>query len=121
MHELSICQALLDEVARFARKHGAARVLSVTVRIGPLAGVEAGLLQRAFTAARRGTVANDAQLVIERAPLILECRRCGRQTPGRLSHMRCAACDTADVRVAIGKELTLQRFELETAEEAHVQ
>ncbi|MBI2739004.1 MAG: hydrogenase maturation nickel metallochaperone HypA [Rhodospirillales bacterium] len=121
MHELSICQALLDEVSRVARQHGAERVLSVTVRVGPLSGVDSGLLTRAFKVARQGTVASGARLCIDRAAVMLECRQCGRCTTGRTGRFRCGFCGARDVDVTAGEELVLQTLELETTEESHVQ
>lgn len=39
MHELSVCRALIAQVEKTARQHGAAGVKTVRVRIGPLSGV----------------------------------------------------------------------------------
>ena len=50
MHELSICQALLDQVENVARDHGARRVSRVALRIGALSGIEPELLEHAFVA-----------------------------------------------------------------------
>ena len=36
MHELAICQALIEQVQRVARDNAARRVISVTVSVGPL-------------------------------------------------------------------------------------
>ena len=55
MHELAICQALLDEVGRIVQERRAERVAAVRVRCGALAGVEPGLLERAYEVARAGT------------------------------------------------------------------
>ncbi len=40
MHEMSICQALMDQVERIAKEQGASRVDSIVLSIGPLSGVE---------------------------------------------------------------------------------
>ena len=52
MHELSICQSMLAQVKAIALQHHAERVTGITLHIGPLAGIELGLLQQAFTLVR---------------------------------------------------------------------
>ena len=48
MHELSICNALLDQVERIAAERGAHSVAKIVLRIGPLSGVEPELLRNAY-------------------------------------------------------------------------
>ncbi|MCW8959436.1 MAG: hydrogenase maturation nickel metallochaperone HypA, partial [Gammaproteobacteria bacterium] len=52
MHELSLCRGLLQQVSELAREHRAQTVSRITLRIGPLAGVEIPLLESAFAIAR---------------------------------------------------------------------
>ena len=54
MHELSVCQEIVMQVERIARERQA-RVSSITLRIGPLSGVEPALLQQAYPLASAGT------------------------------------------------------------------
>ena len=63
MHELAICQALIEQVERVARDNAARRILSITVSVGPLSGVEPQLLEHAYPLAAAGTVAEEAKLV----------------------------------------------------------
>ena len=65
MHELSVCTALMEQVERIAREHQAGRVERIVLQVGPLSGVETPLLQRAWPLASIGTLAEDAELVIE--------------------------------------------------------
>ena len=55
MHELAVCQALIDQVAQLAHDRGARRVLSITVSVGALSGTEARLLEHAYPLAAAGT------------------------------------------------------------------
>ena len=54
MHELAICQALIEQVEAIARERLARRVGTVCVSIGPLSGVEPRLLEQAFPVASAG-------------------------------------------------------------------
>lgn len=113
MHELSICQALMDEVARVARERRARRVLSVTVRIGPLSGAEPGLLESAFPLASAGTLAADSRLIVERAEVRVRCLECGEESQAQPTRVVCGRCGGWRVRVLRGEEMLLTSVELE--------
>ena len=112
MHELAVCQGLMREVERVARAAGADRVVAVTVRIGPLSGVEPQLLESAFPLASAGTVAADSRLLIERTPVRVRCQRCGGESQAASSRLVCGYCGHWRVQVLSGEELLLARVEL---------
>lgn len=115
MHELSVCQSLLRHIGRVAIAHKAARVTEVVVAIGPLSGVEAPQLARAFTIARAGTIADDATLMIDETPVVVWCQACEAQSEARPNALLCRRCGTWKVSLKSGDELLLKRVELETA------
>ena len=114
MHELSVCQALLRQVDAIAQQHDASGVEKIVVRIGPLAGVEPRLLQDAFPIARAGTVAADAELVIETLPLRVRCDSCGAETDALPNRLLCGACADWHTRIISGDEMLLASVELLT-------
>ncbi len=109
MHELSVTQALLRQVEQIALQHESRDVVSITLSIGPLSGVEAPLLARAFTIARAGTVAEDASLEIEVAPVSVWCRACDAETEVAPNALLCGTCGTWQVDLRSGTELLLKR------------
>jgi hydrogenase nickel incorporation protein HypA/HybF len=117
MHELAVCQALLDQVGEIAHAHRATGVQRIAVRVGPLSGVEPALLAQAFSVARAGTVASAAALDIEEAALRVHCERCGAETAALVNRLVCGACGDYHTRVVSGDELLLARVELATQEE----
>jgi hydrogenase nickel incorporation protein HypA/HybF len=118
MHELAICQALLDEVERVARGQHAERVAGVRVRCGALAGVEPELLHRAYEVARAGTLVEDAALTIEDSPVRVYCPRCRSEGPARAQRLVCSACGEWRTEVVAGDELLLMSVELIAADGA---
>jgi hydrogenase nickel incorporation protein HypA/HybF len=118
MHELAICQALIGQVERVAREKAARRVLSITVSVGPLSGVEAKLLEHAFPLAAAGTVAEQAALEVEVVPVRVRCRTCQAETDAAPNRVLCGACNDWRVEVIAGEEMLLRRVEIETADEA---
>jgi hydrogenase nickel incorporation protein HypA/HybF len=117
MHELSVCTALMQQVERVAREHGAVRVDRILLQIGPLSGVEAPLLQNAFPLAAAGTLAEAAELVIESIPVRVSCTRCGAETEAAPNRLVCGACGDWRTRVVSGEEMLLARLELVEPEE----
>jgi hydrogenase nickel incorporation protein HypA/HybF len=115
MHELAICQALLDEVGRVVRERRAERVAAVRVRCGALAGVEPGLLERAYEVARAGTPAEDAILTIEESPVRVYCRLCGSESEAAPQRLLCGSCGDWRTEVVSGDELLLMSVELVSA------
>lgn len=113
MHELSVCQALLEEVAKIAATHEARTVERITVEVGRLSGVEPELLARAFEIARAGTCAAGAQLAITVPEIMVRCSDCGAASPAEPNRLLCAACGGYHTRVLAGDELRLRAVELD--------
>ena len=111
MHELAICQAVLRQVEDIAQPQAAA-VQKVVIRIGPLSGVDADLLARAYPIATAGTVADGSELVVETAEVIVRCRQCGVSSHATASRLLCAACGDWRTKLIAGDELLLLRVEL---------
>lgn len=113
MHELSIAMRVIEMVEQEVAAAGGGRVVSVSLRIGELAGVSEPALQFAFEQAREGTVAADARLQITHLPVQIFCPACAavRELP-RVPPLACPVCGrpTGDLRQ--GEELELDSIEL---------
>lgn len=115
MHELAVCQGLMLEVERVARAHDAEAVDKIIVLLGPLSGAEPDLLQRAFEVARAGTVAANAELLVEADEVRVACASCGGEGPAAPNKLLCPACGDWRVRVVSGEALMLKSVELRRA------
>ena len=113
MHEISVCRGLIHLVERVAVERRAKRVVSVTVRIGPLSGVEAQLLRSAYPLVSIGTVAQTATLIVELLPVRVRCLECGAQSETDTTRLVCACCGQRRVQLLGGDELLLASVELE--------
>lgn len=118
MHELSVCQSILQQVGRIAVEHRARSVSVIRLQIGPLSGVESDLLQQAFPIASVGSVAESAELIIEAAPVRVHCTLCGADSDARPNRLLCAACGTWKTRLLSGDELLLVSIEMSRPETA---
>jgi len=112
MHELAICQALMEQVDEIALEQHATGVAKIVLQIGPLSGVEAQLLEQAFPLASAGTVAEHSRLEIKQQPVEVECSKCGQRTMARVNRLVCGACGDWKTRLISGDEMLLESVEL---------
>ena len=117
MHEASIVASLLDMVRQEMAQHGVTRLLSVTVRHGPLAQIVPDAMRFAFEAMTMGTDLDGARLELVEEPLRVACSNCSREfepDPGSLVCMPCPACgEEFGHTVLTGKDLSLMQIEAE--------
>ena len=115
MHELSVCEALLAQVRATATTHRAESVGRITLRVGPLSGVEPELLKQAFSIARKGPLTAAASLHIDTQPVRILCRDCGNENEAAPNRLLCQACGSYRVNLLSGDELLLAQVELHGA------
>jgi hydrogenase nickel incorporation protein HypA/HybF len=123
MHELALCQALIDEVEAVARRQRATSVTDVYVSVGPLSGAESPLLHSAFPIAAAGTMAASARLHLAATPVRVACSECGRESEVAMNRLVCSHCGDWRTQLIAGDELLLQRVvlgEARTGDASHV-
>ena len=112
MHELSVCLALMQQVESIAAQHGASRVETISLRIGPLSGIEPALLEHAFPLAATGTVADGGRLAIEQSEIVVRCTECGACSTVAPNRLVCGECGDFRTRLESGDEMLLASLEL---------
>lgn len=112
MHEFSICRTLVLQVEDAAREHHARAVTSIVVSLGPLAGIQAEELRQAFPLVSAGTMAEDAQLLIQYKPLQWRCQACGREDETDTAMASCADCGSERLQLLGGDRVMLERVEV---------
>jgi len=118
MHELSIAQALVEQIEAHVASHGAQAVGRVVVKIGPLSGVEPELLATAFPLAAAGSLAATAELILETLPVRVRCQSCGAETEAAANRLLCGECGDWHTQLRSGDELLLASLELIGAHDA---
>lgn len=113
MHELAVCQSILDQVESIASERNAISVTSIVIALGPLSGVEAQLLKNSYPIASAGTVAENAELIIQQLPIKVKCTKCGSESDALPNKLICKQCGDWRTTLISGDELILMRVELE--------
>lgn len=111
MHELSLAQALLEQVRDAAVAHGSPRVRTVKVTVGALAGVEKEALRFGFESLRAEYGLADAGLELTVQPAVLRCAACGAET-APTGALRCTDCGGSGELIA-GRTLELTAIDVE--------
>lgn len=113
MHEVSLCQSIVDLVVQCARREGFTRVTRITLDIGAAAAVEIDALRFCFPMIAETTLARDAEMCIETIPLRARCRSCGGEYAPENLAAPCPACGVYGPEFLAGRELRVRSFDAE--------
>jgi hydrogenase nickel incorporation protein HypA/HybF len=117
MHELSIAEALVEQVQREVRRAGQkGRVSRVELAIGRLSGVHCESLRFAFDLLAPGTLVEGAKLEILEPRAVCHCRDCGSRLEIDDLLLTCPKCGSGEISIEEGRDLLLQSIELDEAE-----
>lgn len=112
MHEIGLMQQALDVALEQAAGRGARHIEQITFRIGAASGVVPEVIEMAFEVATRGTIAEGAQLTIERVPLVCFCPACAYEFEPDDELLRaCPRCQQPAAEVRQGSEFELVSLE----------
>lgn len=121
MHETALVEGLLRIVAEEAVRHEQhtgrriARITSITLETGLFTAVEPQTLAACFELAAEGTLAHNADLLIERVPAQALCASCGTPFPMSRLRDRCPLCQGPAASWQGGQECRILRLEVEEA------
>ena len=111
MHEMALAASLVDLISEQARESGLAQVKRVWLRLGAHAAVDESALAFGFEVARRGTVAEDAELCFERIPGRAYCMECSDTVDMTARGAPCPVCGGHQLLLVAGEELRLTALE----------
>jgi hydrogenase nickel incorporation protein HypA/HybF len=116
MHELSICEGIVEEAVKaLAGFRRTPQVSQVTVRIGRLTRIVPDSLRQHFDLLVPGTPLEGATLNIEEVPIAGRCVDCAASFEMEVLSLVCPECGSGLVELTSGRELSV--VSLETAEE----
>ena len=113
MHEMSLCESVVQLLEEQAAVHSYSRVKTVWLEVGPLAAIEPEALLFCFGAAARGTLAENARLEIVRTPAFAWCMACAKSVAITSRLDSCPDCGSCQIQVTGGDELRIKQMEVE--------
>lgn len=113
MHEMSLCERVVQILEESAKTQGFSRVKTVWLEIGELAGVEPEAMRFSFEVIRRGTLADQAALEIIHVPGEAWCRPCGKNVRVKQRFDACPECGSYQLQINGGDEMKIKELEVE--------
>jgi len=113
MHEMSICESVIQIIEEEARKQAFTKVKQVWLEIGLFSGIEVDALRFSFDVVTRNTVAENAGLNIDELPGQGYCMGCGKTITVRQRFDPCPECGGFQIQVTGGNEMRIKELEVE--------
>lgn len=113
MHEMSLAAGVLQLIEEQATQQRFARVLTVRLEIGKLAGVEVEAMRFCFDAVTRDSVAQGAALIIDEPEGQAWCLPCTRSVVLPERGSACPRCGGWQLQTTGGTELRVKELEVE--------
>ena len=113
MHELSLCESIIETLTDQTRRQGFHRVRRVWLEIGALANVEQDALRFTFEIVRENTVAATAELHIATLPGRAWCADCAQTVAVDQYFDPCPLCGGYQWRLTSGNEMRIKEMEVD--------
>lgn len=113
MHELSLCEGVLQVLRDNAGRQGYRRVRTIWLEVGALSCVDMEALRFSFGVVARGTLADEAMLEIIEVPGAAWCLRCARTVKVAQRFDACPDCGAHPLQVTAGTEMRVRELEVE--------
>jgi hydrogenase nickel incorporation protein HypA/HybF len=113
MHEASIAISLIETVSGLCQEKGYNSIESVRIKVGKAAGILPDALLFAFDVAKAGTLASQAELIIEYVLLGGFCRECGAKFESEERYIYCCPdCKSNAIKITRGDEMEIIDMEV---------
>ena len=116
MHELPIVKNVLNVTLEYAEKCHATQVNKVVLIIGQLHDLLPEWVEKFFKYASKGTIAENAKILIEHVPIICRCKSCQgnfvMHINGDEGDRKCPDCGSDSFSLLSGREFIIDKIEV---------
>ncbi len=113
MHEMSLCESVLQILEDHAQSQGFERVKTVWLEVGGLSGVEPQALRFCFDVVMRDSLADQARLELIELPGEAWCMQCAKTVQVGQRFDQCPDCASYQLQVTGGHEMRIKELEVE--------
>jgi hydrogenase nickel incorporation protein HypA/HybF len=113
MHEMALCEGILNVLKAEAQRQSFARVKKVWLEVGPFSGAEPEALKFCYDAVTRGSLAERSQLEVISSPGTAFCFDCLKSVAIAVRQEPCPDCGGHRLQVTGGEELKIKELEVE--------
>ena len=112
MHEMSLCESILQILETEAGRQNFSKVNVVRLEIGALSHVDPEAMRFCFDAVTRGTLADQARLQIDEPPGEAWCMDCEKKVSIAKRYDPCPDCGGHKLTVVAGEEMKIKDLEI---------
>lgn len=113
MHELSIAMSIIEIAEENAKKENASIITEIELDIGKQAGVVMEAMEFAIESAKKGTMLENANWVINEIPALARCSSCKHEFETQDLFSPCPECGNPFSEIYQGKELRVKTLKVE--------
>lgn len=113
MHEMSLCESILQTLEQQAQAQHYRKVKTVWLEIGALAGVETDALRFCFDLVVHGSLADQAKLEIIDIPGQAWCLPCAKNVAVQQRYDQCPLCGSHQLQINGGDQMRIKELEVE--------
>lgn len=115
MHELGIMRNVLEVVLEYSEKNNVKKVQAINLEVGALSDIVPTFAQMFFQMIAENTIAENAQIKIEKIPAKIKCRICGTITEMDINNLlyNCEKCKSPAIELVSGREFRVTSMEVE--------
>ena len=112
MHEMAIAEGILNIAFDYAEQNNASKITKITLKIGDMSGVELEALNMSFDVLTKDTIAESAELIVHRIPIVGQCNKCGKEFHIEHYNFFCPECDGILI-LQSGRELQVESLDMD--------
>lgn len=112
MHELSICESILETIEEEAQKQNFSSVKRICLEVGPFSGVEVEALRFGFDVVTKASIAEGALLDIVEPQAQAWCVTCSTAVAIENRYDACPICGTHQLEISAGEALRIRELEV---------
>ena len=113
MHEMSLCEGVLQILEEQARVQQFERVKTVWLEIGALSSVEVEAMRFSFDVVMQGSLADGAKLEIIDVPGQAWCMQCMKPVTIKQRFDACSDCGSHQLQITGGEEMMIKELEVD--------
>ena len=112
MHEMSIAEGIINIAFDYAARTHSSKINRITLQLGEMSGVEIEALNLSLEVLTKGTIAEEAELVVNRVPIVGQCNKCGKEFHIKYYNFFCPECEGI-LLLKSGREMQVESIDME--------
>lgn len=112
MHEMALCEGVIELIENEARRQSFSKVTAVWLEIGVLSGVEPEAMRFCFDVVAAHSIAAGARLEILTPPGTAFCMSCVKSVTVERRYDPCPCCGSHQLQITAGEEMRVKELEV---------